>query len=228
MTASLQDGTASRKTDPALERAPGPTSGPTPGWDPVVRLTHWGIATAVVVNGLITAEGSASHVWIGYGAVALLLTRLLWGGIGTEAARFSSFPPSPRRALGAIGDFMLGQGRVYRSHNPVGALMAYALWGCLAAVSLSGIAMTGAPFGGGVDGILDGGSILGYAGTLEGHGRHDREEGILSEFHEGAAALLFWLAALHVIAVVAHGRFGDGGLIRSMVTGADRRPSDPA
>lgn len=198
------------------------------GWDPVVRLTHWGIAAAVLVNGAFTSEGSASHVWVGHGALALLLTRLLWGVVGTKPARFSAFPPSPSRALNAIGDFMLGARRLHRSHNPVGALMVYALWGCLVAVSLSGVAMSGAPFGPDVDG----GVVLGYAGVDPGRFPEmilgDGEEGVLSEIHEGAAVLLYWLAALHVIAVTAHAHFSDGGLIRSILNGSDRRVRDPS
>ena len=65
-------------------------SGAERGWDPIVRVTHWGIATAVLMNGLVTTDGSQLHVWIGYAALAL---RLLWGLIGTSEARFSAFPP---------------------------------------------------------------------------------------------------------------------------------------
>lgn len=45
-------------------------------WDPLVRLTHWGIALAVLVNGVLLRDGDIAHIWIGYGALALLLLRL--------------------------------------------------------------------------------------------------------------------------------------------------------
>lgn len=35
-------------------------------WDPLVRLTHWGIAAAVLLNGLVVEDGSLVHVWLGY------------------------------------------------------------------------------------------------------------------------------------------------------------------
>ena len=35
-------------------------------WDPVVKLTHWSIVTAIIANALITEEGSGAHIWVGY------------------------------------------------------------------------------------------------------------------------------------------------------------------
>lgn len=61
-------------------------------WDPIVKLTHWGIVAAVIGNALVTEEGSGWHIWIGYGLAALLALRLLWGLVGPREARFGSFP----------------------------------------------------------------------------------------------------------------------------------------
>lgn len=68
-------------------------------WDPIVKLTHWGVVTAVIANAIFTEEGSGWHIWVGYGLAALLALRLLWGLIGPAEARFSAFAPSPRRHL---------------------------------------------------------------------------------------------------------------------------------
>jgi len=114
-------------------------------WDPIVKLTHWGIVVAVIVNALVTEEGSGWHVWVGYGLAALLALRLLWGFIGPAEARFSAFPPSPSRAIGHIGEITRGEVTRQRSHNPLGALMVYAIWACLLVVIGSGIAMSGPP-----------------------------------------------------------------------------------
>ena len=101
-------------------------------WDPLVRVTHWGVAAAVVANGLITEGGSLVHVWIGLAVAALLALRLIWGLVGPAEARFSAFPPSPRRAIAHVRDILAGRHVVHRSHNPLGALMVYALWATLA------------------------------------------------------------------------------------------------
>ena len=114
-------------------------------WDPLVKLTHWGIVAAVIGNALITEEGSGWHIWVGYGLAALLALRLLWGLIGPREARFSAFPPSPARAVAHLGEIGRGEVTCHTSHNPLGALMVYAIWGTLLVVIGSGIAMSGPP-----------------------------------------------------------------------------------
>jgi cytochrome b len=124
----------------------GSTTGARRGWDPLVRLTHWVIAAAILLNGIVTDGGSAIHVWIGYAAFAFLVLRLVWGFVGTQEARFSAFPPSPRAALAHVSDILTGAPRQHASHNPLGALMVYAVWTSLAVVSVTGIIMAGSPF----------------------------------------------------------------------------------
>ena len=114
-------------------------------WDPIVKLTHWGIVAAIIGNALVTEEGSGWHIWVGYGLAALLGLRLLWGLIGPAQARFSAFPPSPGRAIAHIGEIKNGEPTQHHSHNPLGALMVYAIWATLLVVICSGIAMSGPP-----------------------------------------------------------------------------------
>ena len=59
-------------------------------WDPIVKLTHWGIVAAIIGNALVTEEGSGWHIWVGYGLAALLGLRLLWG---LTAPRRRASPP---------------------------------------------------------------------------------------------------------------------------------------
>jgi len=114
-------------------------------WDPIVKLTHWGIMAVVIANALVTEEGSGWHIWAGYGLFALLLLRLLWGLIGPRSARFSSFPPSLARAAGHLGQIRRGERISHSSHNALGALMAYAVWACLGVIVATGVAMSGPP-----------------------------------------------------------------------------------
>jgi cytochrome b len=110
-------------------------------WDPVVRITHWSIAAAVLLNGMLTEGGALVHLWIGYAAFAMLGLRLVWGFIGPEEARFAAFTPSLRAARTHVADLLAGRHRTYRSHDPLGSLMIYALWGTLVVVVASGVAM---------------------------------------------------------------------------------------
>jgi len=114
-------------------------------WDPIVKITHWSIALAVLANALLTEEGSGAHVWVGYALAAILALRLLWGFIGPAEARFAAFWPSPRKALAHLRDIRTGTVTHHASHNPLGALMVYAIWACLLTIIATGIAMAGPP-----------------------------------------------------------------------------------
>jgi cytochrome b len=170
-------------------------------WDPLVKITHWGIAAVVLWNALIVGEGSAAHIYAGYVLAGLLALRLLWGVIGTRAARFSAFPPSPARALAHIRAIRAGEHERHVSHNPLGALMAYAIWGTVSVIVASGIAMAGAP-----PAIEPGTSaaqlMYSEAGEHEGE-EHEGEEGseageVFEEVHEVAVNLLYVLILLHI------------------------------
>ena len=209
-------------------------------WDPIVKLTHWGIVVAVIGNALVTKEGSGWHIWVGYGRAALLALRLLWGFIGPAEARFSAFPPSPRRAIGHIGEISRGDVTRHRSHNPLGALMVYAIWACLLVVIGSGIGMSGPP-------PADPNARREHSEEMtprqgqpsaaapeargeeadeheEGEGE-DEEEGVLTEVHEAAVYLLYLLIALHLAGVVFETRRSGREIITAMIPGGN--PKQP-
>lgn len=187
-------------------------------WDPLVRLTHWGVAIAVLLNGLVIDEHALTHIWIGYVALGLLALRVMWGFVGTAPARFSAFPPSLSAALGHIGDLMTGRHRRHDSHNPLGALMVYALWGSLALVSVTGVMMESSPFPAASDARVE------QYETREEDEHDDEGEEILEEVHEVFANLLLLLAALHVGGVILESRLSGVNLARQMVTGLRETP----
>lgn len=131
--------------EPATSPATPTASAPLRAWDPLVRLTHWGIVLAVLLNALVTEEGDVWHVWVGTAMAALLVLRLIWGLVGPAEARFSAFPPSPARAIAHVRDILAGRHARHASHNGLGALMAYAIWATLAVIAASGLAMSGFP-----------------------------------------------------------------------------------
>jgi len=109
-------------------------------WDPLVRLIHWSVALAVLVNSVDDAEADL-HEWVGYIALGLVAIRLLWGVAGPRPARFSAFPPSPRAALSHLRAMLRGGRGVHLSHNPLGALMVYNVWATLAVLGITGYMM---------------------------------------------------------------------------------------
>jgi len=196
-----------------------------PNWDPIVRVTHWGIALAIPLNGLITEDGEQIHVWVGYAALALLVLRLVWGLFGTEEARFSSFPPSIKNAKSHFSDLMTGKVHKHKSHNPLGALMAYALWGTLFVVIATGIAMHGSPFVSQSAQVTVTNPVVYYVSS-DGYEHHDDDEHedhdgdeVMEEIHEFFANLLLILAACHIGGVALESMLSRRNLVRAMISG---------
>ncbi len=194
-------------------------------WDPVVRLSHWGIAAAVVLNALVNEGGSVAHVSIGWATMALLLMRLVWGVLGPAEARFSAFPPNPRTALAHLRTMVRGERpRAYPSHNPAGALMIYAFWASLVMVIGTGLVMTGGatPMQVAADKAAVASGDWSALIKDDGEDREDRSgfgEGA-EEMHEVAANLLLILAALHIAGVFVEGRLMRRSLVAPMLLGA--------
>ncbi len=197
-------------------------------WDPVVRLTHWGIAIAVLANALMTKGGSLTHVSLGWLAMAFLALRLVWGVLGPAEARFSAFPPNPLAALRHIGQLFSGRVPHYPSHNPVGALMVYAFWAALAAVIATGLILTGGatPMQVAAEkAAVASGDWSALIGESDGESS-DEDKGLrhtAEEVHEVAANLLLFLAALHVAGVVLESRAMRRNLVKPMLLGDAQR-----
>lgn len=196
-------------------------------WDPLVKITHWGIAAVVICNALIVGEGSIAHIYAGYTLAGLLGLRLLWGVIGPVPARFASFKPSPAKALAHIGDIRAGKREVHTSHNPLGALMAYALWACLAVIIASGIGMAGAPPA--ISGSTNASQIISgeYGESVEGGEEGEEGEGgeseadeLFEEVHEVAVNLLYLLILLHIAGVAFETARSGKRTITAMLPGA--------
>lgn len=204
----------------------GAVSPPDP-WDPLVRITHWGIAAAVIANGLINKPGGTAHVWIGWLAMAFLIARLAWGLVGPREARFMAFLPDPRAAISHLLDLLRGRRpREHASHNPAGALMAYALWACLAAVILTGLVMTEGKspltIAEQKAAIAAGDwSVLVQSGAAGEDEPREKSE-FAKEVHEVAANLMLILALVHVAGVAVESRALGRNLVRPMIHGRRR------
>ncbi|MFM7028484.1 MAG: cytochrome b/b6 domain-containing protein [Chakrabartia sp.] len=220
------------RASPAPETIPAPRR-----WDIVVRASHWLIVGAILLNALVTEEGSGAHIWVGYALAAILTVRLIWGFVGPKEARFSAFPPSPARAVRHVAEIAEGKRTAHRSHNPLGALMVYAIWGTLIVIIGSGIAMAGSPLqtrAGEVEaaapasdrgeakeqpeeeGEEEGRSMATAAGEAE---EGEQEEGPLTEVHEAAVNLLYLLIVLHIAGIAFETRRSGRQIVMAMLPG---------
>ncbi len=166
-------------------------------WDPLVRLIHWSLALMILLNGAFVDDESKIHEWIGYVALGLVGLRLVWAVIGPQHARFLAFPPSPARAVRHVKAMLAGDRSVHLSHNPLGALMAYNIWGSVIVISVTGFMMTTLPFFG-VDWV--------------------------EEVHEGVFNWLVFSIVLHVAGVAFDTWRSGVNLFRAMVNGRKTIP----
>ena len=119
-------------------------------WDLGVRLCHWLLVAAVAIALVTGLSGPRSvlniHIAAGAAVGGLVAFRILWGFMGSTHARFSSFPVQFAAINADLAGLVAGRRPRYRGHNPLGSLMALALF---AVLSLS--VMTGVITLGGVD-----------------------------------------------------------------------------
>lgn len=216
---------------PSRAAGTGGAVAPPDPWDPLIRITHWAIAAAVIANGLINKPGGTLHVWIGWLAMALLIARLAWGFVGPREARFAAFLPDPRAAISHLLDLFRGRPREHASHNPAGALMAYALWACLAAVILTGLVMTEGKspitIAEQKAAVAAGDWSVLVQDDEDGDDEHEGKGEYAKEVHEVAANLMLILALIHVAGVAVESRALGRNLVRPMVHGGRRNGQGP-
>lgn len=167
-------------------------------WDPLVRLIHWGLALCILLNATVIDDDAAAHSWIGYLAVALVITRLAWGVVGSRYARLADFPPNPFAAMRHAAAMLRGDKTVHLTHNPIGALMVYNLWITVLVLGLTGYMM----------------------GTVAYYGVEWVEE-----VHEAAFNWLIVSIVLHVGGVVLDTWRSGVPLVRSMISGRKHIPA---
>lgn len=92
-------------------------------WDLPLRLFHWLLVAGFFVAYLTEDDLLTVHVWAGYLVTGLLVFRLVWGFIGNDYARFSSFLCSPAKSIAYFKDLLALKTQRYIGHNPAGAAM---------------------------------------------------------------------------------------------------------
>ncbi|MBL8309440.1 MAG: cytochrome b/b6 domain-containing protein [Burkholderiales bacterium] len=182
-----------------------------PVWDAMVRVFHWSLVSLfviAVITGEIGGNAIQVHMWCGYGILTLVLFRVVWGFVGGEYARFTSFVASPMRAL-KFARGMLGKSHEYvTGHNPIGGWMVIALLLLLATQAGLGLFS--------YDEISTSGPLARYV---------SEETSItLMKRHRLIGDVLLILAGLHIAAVLFHLFVKGENLVRAMFTGQKSLP----
>jgi cytochrome b len=181
-----------------------------PIWDLGIRLFHWllvlAVAAAAVTGFILGSTWLRWHLIAGGRVAALLLWRTVWGTLGGPYARFAGFAYPPRTVLA----YLRGSPRLrYLGHNPLGALMVFALLLVLAAILFSGTITLG--------GMLKQGPLRAFLTYATGR----RMLGI----HRLLAWLLLGMIAAHIGGVAFESWRERENLVRAMLTG--RKPAVP-
>src|SRR5690348_14004321 len=106
-------------------------------WDLPTRVFHWALAILILLQ-----YGTAQwhwlsmrwHVWFGYGTLALILFRVIWGFAGSQTSRFADFVRGPRRVSGYVRDLLAGRAQLdghSPGHNPLGSWSVLTMLLCL-------------------------------------------------------------------------------------------------
>ncbi|MCQ8879648.1 cytochrome b/b6 domain-containing protein [Pseudoalteromonas shioyasakiensis] len=167
-------------------------------WDGFIRSFHWLLVIAIATLYLSAEEGMLElHFVAGFFTLALLITRLIWGVIGSKTAKLTALIHSP---LAALKSFKVGDSKP--GHGAAGSYMVIAFFILILVQLISGLMTT--------DDILTDGPLVQYVSSniVEW----------ASWVHHRNFDLLFYAIILHITAIIIY-RFRGKKLVKAMITG---------
>lgn len=181
-------------------------------WDLPLRVFHWLLALSFAGSWWTAQAGVDWKEWhfrLGYLAAGLLIFRIIWGFIGPKHSRFSNFIPGPRSVINYLRRFTSKTDPIVSiGHNPVGAIMVFAL---LLAMGLQV-----------ATGLFSYDDIL-YAGPFNGMVSEETAKS-LTRWHHRIFTGLKIFVFLHIAAVFVYVFYKKQNLILAMITG--RKPKN--
>lgn len=111
-------------------------------WSKLIRLIHWSIAIALILNLYFLEEGETAHEYVGYTAVTLVFIRFIYGLVSKDAASFKNFPVSATSIKEFIKSKINFEKKEYAGHNPLASVVYILLWTFIIGLGLSGWMMS--------------------------------------------------------------------------------------
>lgn len=184
---------------------------PMPIWDSPTRLFHW-ILVLAIAGCYLTDRFSAFewHKRCGEFVLALLLFRVIWGFVGSETARFSSFLTSPIAAIQHLLHFHHREPDRQVGHNEAGGWMVVIMLAVLLAQTATGL------FANAVDDFVE--------GPLAHHLSDDAGAQALA-FHGLNFNIILAVSVLHLVAIAAYKIIKRHDLVPPMLHGKKRLPA---
>jgi cytochrome b len=182
-------------------------------WDTPVRIFHWLIVVLVAAAyATWRLNWMAWHGWVGEAVLTLLLFRLLWGFLGGETARFSSFLTSPRVAVRHLKYALRREPDRQVGHNPAGGWMVLLLLALLLLETLTGLYVA--------NDIADEGPLTEVVPAWVANA--------IESSHAILWDVLLAAIVLHVLAIAGFAAIKGQNLLRPMITGTKVLPATVA
>ena len=176
-------------------------------WDLPTRIYHWlqvVIVFAALLSGFFAPEWWLNyHIWIGYALIGLLVFRIVWGFFGSHYSRFISFVFSPKTLISHLNGIIKNKPLHFLGHNPLGAIMVFALIATLMGIIISGIVNLG--------GVENLGALAGFVDYAKG--------AFAGDIHKVLAFVLIALILFHLFGVVFESKIGKENLTKAMLDG---------
>jgi cytochrome b len=199
-------------------------------WDIGVRLFHWSLVVLFFVAYFTGDEEDMLHIYAGYGVLALVAFRLVWGVVGTKYARFADFIYGPATAWRYVRSVWARKPLHYLGHNPLGGWMVVALLLSLAAACWTGLEAYGeeghGPLAQPGVGFISSALAHGDDDATQARKGGDAGEEFWEEAHEAAANFTLFLVILHIAGVAVASVTHKENFVRAMVTGYKTVPRE--
>jgi cytochrome b len=167
-------------------------------WDGFIRSFHWLLVLSIAVLYLSADEGMIElHFVTGFFTLALIVTRLIWGVIGSSTAKLSALIHSPKAVFKGLRAPVDSLG-----HSAPGSYMVLLFFILVITQLFSGLMSS--------DGILTDGPLVQYISS-------DTVD-FANWLHGLNFEILLYAIGLHVLAIIVY-RVKGKPLVKAMITG---------
>lgn len=169
-------------------------------YDVPTRLFHWFFVVLLISAGLITQvvdDDSGTfgfHMILGMTLSFMIFLRLAWGLVGTQFAKFNSYPLHPRKLFDYFLSVFDPKAKRWIGHNPASAWSAMIMMALALSLGMTGYAMV--------------------SGS---------DKFFWEDIHENLAYALLGVAFLHVGGVMLHAFIHKDGILTCMITGSKKK-----
>lgn len=179
-------------------------------WDSFVRGYHWLLLILLIALWITGGklEYIDIHQSLGLTVLALIISRIMWGVVGSKTARFSQFVRSPKAAFRYLADEIKGRANEPLGHNPAGAYMILLLLALVLAQALSGLFTNDDLF---------------FMGPLASWVDYDTQRW-LTGFHKSNFDWILIAVIVHIVAIFIY-MFKGKDLLTPMFTGNKKVPA---